>query len=92
MSIQATSKELKKELKARCNQLKPVAWIGKNGITTEAVSQVKLLLKKRKLIKIKLLNSFVDTHDKKEVANELAEKTDSVLIDLTGFMVSLYKR
>jgi RNA-binding protein len=92
MNIQVMSKELKKDLKVRCKSLRPVAWIGKNGITKEAVEQVKLLLKKRKLIKVRLLGSFIDTHDKKDVANELAERTDSELIDLTGFMISLYRR
>jgi RNA-binding protein len=82
----------KKELRSKAKSLKPIMQIGKRGITPEAVEQLATFLKKRKLVKVKLLNSFVEGKDKKEIARELAEKTGSELADLTGFAVTLYRR
>ena len=92
MSIPNMSKDKEEELKKRAKVTKPLVWIGKNGITDEIIAQTNEFLKKRKLVKIKLLNSYSESHDRKVAAMELAIKTDSKLVDLTGFAVTLYKR
>ncbi|MFC1742018.1 YhbY family RNA-binding protein [Nanoarchaeota archaeon] len=84
--------EEKKRLKAKAKLMEPLVRIGKNGITESVVLQVKTLVTKRKLVKVKFLRSFVEDHDKKKAAKDLVEKTGAELIDRIGFTVVLYKR
>lgn len=81
-----------KKLKSKARLLEPLVRIGKNGLTDQTVNQVKLMIKKRKLVKVKFLRAFLDTHDRKSAAKELAEKTGAEVIDQVGFVVVLYKR
>lgn len=92
MTIQNTTKKQDKELKKEAQALKPLIQIGKNGLTPTLIEQVNMLLKKRKLVKVKFLKSFLEDNDKKEAAEKLAEFTSSKIIYATGFVVALYKR
>jgi len=91
MSIRRTI-DPERALKAKAKAVKPMVWVGKNGITEEIIIQIDGFLKKYKLVKIRLLNSFVDAHDRKQAAKELAEKTGSKIIDQIGFVVALHRR
>jgi RNA-binding protein len=92
MNIPHMTREKQATLREKAKALKPLVWVGKNGLTERVIQQTKNLLTKRKLVKIKLLSSFIEGHDKKQTAMELALRTDSALVELTGFMVVLYKR
>ena len=81
-----------KELRIKAKALNPIINIGKNGMTSEMVGHIKQLLKKRKLIKVKLLRSFLESMNKKEAAKKLCELTGAELIEQVGFVVVLYKR
>ena len=80
-----------KELKSKAMILDPIIIVGKSGLTDSAVKEIKIQLKKRKLIKIKFLRSIVKEKGKKELAQELASRTDSKIIMKVGFVVVLYK-
>lgn len=80
-----------KELKSKAMELDPIIIVGKSGLTDSAIKEIKVQLKKRKLIKIKFLRTIVKEKGKKELAEELAEKTDSRIIMKVGFVVVLYK-
>ena len=64
--------------------------IGKNGLTESVYKEVTFLLEKKGRIKVKILKSATD--DRKAFAKEIAEKTDSVLENLIGFVCTLRKR
>ncbi len=81
-----------KRMKSKAHALEPLVRIGKNGLTESTVLQVKRVLLKRKLVKIKLLRSFVESNDRKKAGKELAAKTGAELIEQIGFTVVLYKR
>jgi len=81
-----------KELKSKAMNLEPIIWVGKSGITEEIIKEIKIQLQKKKLIKIKLLKSIIEKKGKKELAKNLAEKTDSRIITQVGFVVVLYKK
>lgn len=82
------NKEIK-QMRSKAKLLEPMVRIGKNGLTEASINEIKKQLKKKKLIKIKLLKSI---EDRKKLAKEIAEKTDSVLIESVGFVVVVYKR
>ncbi|MEM3154852.1 MAG: YhbY family RNA-binding protein [Candidatus Woesearchaeota archaeon] len=68
--------------------LEPALRIGKAGITDNAIRQVKALLKKRKVIKVKFLTSAIK-ENKKELVKELAEKAHAKVIHKVGFIAVL---
>lgn len=78
-----------KELRAKAKILEPIVRIGKNGLSEASVNEIKKQLARKKLIKIKLLKS---AEDRKHLAKEIAEKTNSELIEAVGFIVVLFKR
>lgn len=83
-----------KHLKEKGKYLQPTIQIGKNKITESIIKEIKLQLKKKKNVKIKLLQSFLEGKDKKyrkEIAQKLAKETNSQLIDQVGFVIVLHK-
>ncbi|MBU1204999.1 MAG: YhbY family RNA-binding protein [Nanoarchaeota archaeon] len=79
------------KLKEKAKTLEPVIRIGKNGLTESTIREIKKQLNKKKLIKVKLLKAFINNRNKREVAKEIAQKTNSQLIDLVGFVIVLWK-
>ena len=72
------------------NQMETTLRIGKSGINDYTVKHAKELLRKMKVIKVKFLPSAI-TKDKKELMEELAEKTNSKIKHKVGFIVVLEK-
>ena len=81
-----------KELKAKAMAIEPIVRIGKSGLSESVVNEIKKQLKQKKLIKIKMLKSFIGSTDKKEAARQIAEKTGSVLVHRVGFVVVLAEK
>ena len=50
---------------------------------------IKKALEKRKLIKVKMLKSFIKDKNRKEIAGMIADKTNSRVIQQVGFVVVL---
>ena len=73
-----------KELKSKARVLKATANVGKSGITETVVKEILSQLKRKKLIKVKLKD--------KEMAKDLAEKTEATIILQIGKTVALYKK
>ena len=63
--------------------------IGKSGITPELTEIVRLALAARELIKIGILQNCMD--DPKEMAQMLAERTKSQIVQIIGKKIVLYK-
>ena len=77
-------------LRGLAQNLEPIFQIGKNGINDNQLEQISNALEARELIKINLLNSTPD--DKHSIANELAEKTNSDVVQIIGKKITLYRR
>jgi RNA-binding protein len=68
------------------HELKPTVWIGKRGVTPEAVEEVARQLEERRVVKIRWLQSAdVDPGD-------LAARTGSEVVDVRGRTVVLAAR
>ena len=70
----------------------PHCTLGKSGITDEFLNHVKQLLKSNKLLKIKALKTVANKTNIKEIANQIAELTNTYLLDVRGkiFILSKY--
>ena len=82
-----TEKDAKKELMRRASDLSPTVHVGKEGIDEGVLNEITAQLKKARLIKVKILNT-VDI-EPKDVAEELASSTNSVIVDVRGGVVVL---
>lgn len=83
---------MKNEKKSLGKKLEPVVRIGKSGLTEPIINEIKRQLKQKRLIKIKLLRSFIGKSERKQLAKEIAGRTEAELVDITGFTVVLSKR
>ncbi len=77
----------KKELKGEGTAIKPSMHIGKGGLTDGVVEEVKIQIKANKLVKIKVLAS--SAQEKKELAEELARRSGTRLVEVRGNTILL---
>jgi RNA-binding protein len=78
----------RKELKSRAHHLKPVIMIGQKGLTDSLINAVEKALCDHELIKIK----FIDfKKNKKDLSDEIAERTDSTIVGIIGNILILYR-
>ena len=76
-------------LKGLAADLEPVFQIGKSSVTPEVTSAITESFNTHGLIKITVLKNCLD--DVKEVANTVAERTRSDLVQVIGMKFVLYK-
>jgi RNA-binding protein len=83
-----SNRELR-ELKARGQLLRPVIFIGKEGVSPGVVKSLDEALAHHQLVKVK----FADFKEqKKELAPVLAEKTNARLVMRVGNVAVLFRR
>ena len=76
-------------LKGLAMNIDPVLNIGKNSVTPEMITSVTEAIDKRELIKIGVLKNCLD--DPKEIANVIAERSNSQVVQVIGRKIVLYK-
>ncbi|MFV0364318.1 MAG: ribosome assembly RNA-binding protein YhbY [Suipraeoptans sp.] len=76
-------------LKSLAMKIDPVFHIGKNSITPEFIIAINESIDKKELIKIGVLKNCAD--DPKELANIVAERTRSEVVQVIGKKIVLYK-
>ncbi|TFG00841.1 MAG: RNA-binding protein [Promethearchaeota archaeon] len=62
----------------------PTLIMGKKGINEGLLEHISRLLKKHKIIKIKMLKTALHGEKKEKIAQMIADKTNSHLLDLRG--------
>ena len=76
-------------LKSLAMKLDPVFNVGKASITPEFTTAIAEVLETRELIKIAVLKNCLD--EPKEIAEVLAERTHSQVVQVIGKKIVLYK-
>ena len=76
-------------LKGIAMKLDPVFNVGKSSITPEFTSAIAEVLETRELIKISVLKNCLD--EPREIAEVLAERTHSQVVQVIGKKIVLYK-
>ena len=66
--------------------------IGKNGFTDQVVTNINELLLRQKLVKLKILQSYMADKDKNAVFEDIATKTRSKVVQKIGFTITLTRR
>ena len=70
-------------------KITPILQIGKSSVTPELISAVDEALQARELIKMHILKNCFD--DPKEIAQVIAERTRSEVVQVIGKKVVLYR-
>ena len=83
-----TSKQ-RSYLKGLAMNIDPVLQIGKSSVTPENVEAISEVFNTRELVKIAVLKNCID--DPKEIANVIAERTHSQVVQVIGKKIVLYK-
>ena len=76
-------------LKGLAMTMEPIFQIGKSSLTPENTAAVAEALEARELIKISVLQNCMD--DPREIAEVLAERTHSQVVQVIGKKIVLYK-
>ena len=79
----------KKHLRGLAHHLKPMVQVGRNGVTDSVLQLIGKALDDHELIKVRLADP---QGRKKELAEEIAERSGSVQVGLVGKVVTLYRR
>lgn len=87
--MEITSKQ-RARLKAIASTEDTIFQIGKNGISDELIHQLDNALEKRELIKIRALENC--DYSAKDLAGIVAEKTNSLTVQVIGTKIVLYRR
>ena len=86
------SRDELKQLRKTANALEPVIRLGKNGVNDNIINEIDILLKKREMIKIKMLGSFIDQFDDEKTAHDIASRTKSHIVLKTGYVFVLFRK
>ena len=77
-------------LRGFANKIEPIFQVGKGGVTDVLVEQLSDALEARELIKITVLKNAPDYA--RDIADEIAEKTNSDLIQVIGNKIVLFRQ
>lgn len=86
--MELTSKQ-RAYLKSLANSLDPIFQVGKASLTPEFTESVRDAFNTRELLKIAVLKNCVD--DPREIAQTVAERTRSQVVQVIGKKIILYK-
>lgn len=86
--MKLTSKQ-RAHLKCLAMNIDPIFQVGKSSITPEYVEAIREAFNTRELIKISVLKNCLD--DPKEIAQVVAERTGSTVVQVIGKKIVLYK-
>ena len=76
-------------LRGLANPLAAILQVGKNGLNDNLIKQVEDALEARELIKLSVLETAPE--DNRTVAEMLATSTNSVLVQVVGNKITLYR-
>lgn len=76
-------------LMSTASNITPIFQIGKSSLTPEIITAIDAALEKRELIKISVLKNCFD--DPREIAQVIAERTHSEVVQVIGKKIVLFR-
>lgn len=81
----------KRHIKRELGDEKPTIWVGKSGISNALLKEVEKQLDKRKMVKIRILQSAIGEYNAKQIASQIATQSQALLVEVRGHTFMLYK-
>ena len=91
MSKKITTK-MKRHVRHVLKDDNPTIWVGKDGFTPELSSEIEKQLQKSKMVKVKILQSALQTETAQAIAIKAATQTDAALVEVRGHVFILFRR
>ena len=87
------SGKVRRAIRAKYYDIEPKAWIGKRGLDESVINEINTQLKKDGILKVEIRKgALISTEmERKEIAEKVAELTDSELVDIRGKRFILFK-
>jgi RNA-binding protein len=85
------SSKAKTRMKRDLSLEKPTIWIGKERASLQTMNEISRQLEKRKIVKVRILQSALKDESAKDIALKTAQQTESALIDVRGHTFILHK-
>ncbi|HSR63352.1 MAG TPA: ribosome assembly RNA-binding protein YhbY [Gammaproteobacteria bacterium] len=86
----ALSKSQYRQLRTLAHKLKPVVWIGQNGLTDNVLGEIEAALLYHELIKVKLRTGDRDEHN--NIIESICDRTGAERVQGIGNVVTLYRQ
>ena len=83
---------MKRRIKRKLSAERPTIWIGKNGISKEILTEIDSQLERTEMVKSRILETALGETKAKAIAAEIAQKTDSRLVEVRGHTFILYRK
>ena len=83
---------MKRRLKRKFSAEKPTIHVGKDGSTQQIINEVSRRLEQHEVVKAKILQTALKEVEVKEIATQIANQTDSTLIEVRGHTFILHKK
>lgn len=77
-------------LRGLASTMAPIAHVGKASITPEVIASIREAIDKRELVKVAILKNCFD--DPREIAEIVAQRTRSEVVDVIGKKFVLFKQ
>ena len=90
INAMSITKTQQKFLRSKAHHIKPVLWIGQNGLTENVIAEIETALGHHELIKIKL--RVGDRELRNKTIGDICQATHSTQIQSIGNIVSIYRR
>ena len=84
--------KMKRRIKTALRTESPTVNVGKSEVTDQIVKEVAKQLDAREMIKAKILKTALHETEAKTIATQIAEQTESELIEVRGHTFLLFKR
>ncbi len=81
-----------KDMRRESKTMAPDIIIGKNGLSDQIIKNIKSELSRHKLVKIKILKSYISETGKDTVFDDIETRTGAKVVHKIGFTITLTKR
>ena len=82
----------KRQIKLKLSFEKPTIWIGKNGVSQQMLAEIDRQLEKTEMVKVRILKTALTTDKAKTIASNIAKSTKSILVEVRGHTIILYRK
>jgi RNA-binding protein len=83
---------MKRRIKRALSAERPTVRIGKNGVSEEVLAELDSQLERTEVVRSRILNTALGETRAKAIAAEIAQKTESTLVEVRGHTFILYRK
>ena len=84
---------MKRHVRHVLKDANPTIWVGKDGLTSQLISEIEKQLQLNKMVKIRILPAALQRDNTAQsIGAKAAEQTDAALVEVRGHVFILFKK